>query len=134
MTVINTHQTIGLKGITHTVKTADERRLGTYFQEHGADTVISDELPVEDNGVVGPIEAIVTFAQSAGIRGFKLSEDGSKESGADLVAEVERRIADLGGQSKLYVSHLGEWACELGICPSDVVRVVHPEPSKELVA
>lgn len=72
MTTISTYQTIGLTSTTYAVHTDTGQHLGTYQQDHGADTVTSADLPAEDDGIVGPIEAIAAFARVAGIKGWML--------------------------------------------------------------
>lgn len=89
MTTISTHQTIGLTSTTYAVQTDAGQHLGTYHQDHGAETVTSADLPEGDSGVVGPIEAIAAFARAAEIKGWTLSENVTSECSSARVATSE---------------------------------------------
>lgn len=123
MQTINTHQTIGLDGITYTVHAEDGQHLGTYQQAHGADVVTSAALPAEDNGVVGPIEAIAAFARAAGIKGWRLSENVTTACSSELIEDVGRRADALGGR-EVHVGDIARWADELGLSPAQLVPAV----------
>lgn len=115
MQTITTHQTIDLTGTTFTVTTDSGQYLGEYYQEHGADVVTSADLPAEDQGVIGAIEAIAALARAAGIRGFKLSDQENVSYGDDLVAEVLRRVESVGGYEKTYIEDVYVWGEEMGV-------------------
>lgn len=126
MQTITTHQLIGLTSTTYTVQHTDAgRTIGTYFQDHGADVVTSPELPADDDGVIGPIEAIAYFAEVAGLRGYRLSEDAGQITCAeDLLHEVDQRAATKGGFDKCKVKDIWNWSQQLRVSATHVLRAM----------
>lgn len=123
MQTLTTHQLIGLTSTTYTVHAEDGQTIGTYHQDHGADVVASPDLPAEDNGVVGPLEAIATFARTAGIKGWTLSENVTTACSSELTEDIGRRADALGARA-VHVGDIARWAAQMGLSPAQLVPAV----------